>query len=204
MGEQEAGGDVGARRAQLRARGRAARAAMGPAARTAASLSAVTHVAALGRVASAAGVLLTAAVGDELDLAPLRAALLDRGTPVALPRVEGDDLVAVAATADTTLRPGWRGVPEPVGDAIEVGEGWVVLVPGLVFDRRGGRLGYGGGHFDRFLAAHPAATPVGVAFACQLVDAVPLHDHDVVMAEVVTERGPTLVAREGDVRPVRG
>ena len=67
----------------------------------------------------------------------------------------------------------------------------VVVVPALVLDRRGGRLGYGGGHFDRFLAARrPGGTlAVGAVFAAQLVDAVPTEPHDVPMDVVVTERG---------------
>ncbi|HXY45044.1 MAG TPA: 5-formyltetrahydrofolate cyclo-ligase, partial [Acidimicrobiales bacterium] len=64
------------------------------------------------------------------------------------------------------------------------------IVPGLAFDRGGGRLGYGGGYYDRFLRRLPVtATLVGIAFADQLVGAVPLAGGDVKVDLVVTDAG---------------
>lgn len=152
-----------------------------------ATAAVVARLLQLPEVTTARRVLLTAAVGDELDLAGLRDRLLARATTVALPVVDGDRLVAVDLGPDTELVPGWRGVPEPTGPPA-AGPVDVVVVPALVLDPAGGRLGYGGGHFDRFLAATDA-TAVGAVLHAQLVDHVPLLDHDVRLDVVVTERG---------------
>jgi 5-formyltetrahydrofolate cyclo-ligase len=66
----------------------------------------------------------------------------------------------------------------------------LVLVPGLVFDRRGGRLGYGGGYYDRLLPTLPADTPrVGVTLYALVVPALPSEAYDVAMTHLATERG---------------
>jgi 5-formyltetrahydrofolate cyclo-ligase len=61
-------------------------------------------------------------------------------------------------------------------------------VPGLGFTRTGARIGYGAGYYDRWLAAHPRTTRIGVAFECQLVAVLPQEPHDIRMHHVVTER----------------
>lgn len=65
----------------------------------------------------------------------------------------------------------------------------LVFVPGLAFDRRGGRIGHGGGHYDRMLAhaSMGAALKVGLAFDCQMFKRLPLHPGDVRMNMVITE-----------------
>lgn len=176
-------------RRALRDAARKARSRLVGSERAVATSTVVEHVLVVPEVLGASRVLLTAAVGDELDLTALRERLLERGTTVALPVVDGDDLVPVDLQPDTRLEPGWRGVPEPVGPAAD-GPVDVVVVPALVLDRRGGRLGYGGGHFDRFLAGPAAgATAIGAVFHVQLVDRVPQQDHDVPLHVVVTEVG---------------
>ena len=68
----------------------------------------------------------------------------------------------------------------------------VILVPLLGFDRHGHRLGYGKGYYDHTLAAHRSATPtvqaIGLAFAAQEVDAVPVGAADQALDAIVTER----------------
>ena len=67
----------------------------------------------------------------------------------------------------------------------------LLAIPGVVFDRRGGRIGHGRGYFDRLLAeVRPEATLVGLAFDCQVFDEVPMEPHDVPMDLVVTESKP--------------
>ncbi|MCY4650302.1 MAG: 5-formyltetrahydrofolate cyclo-ligase [bacterium] len=66
----------------------------------------------------------------------------------------------------------------------------VVLAPGLVFDRRGGRLGWGKGYYDRLLAQLTPGVPrVGVTLERLLVDRVPQESHDILMTHLITERG---------------
>jgi 5-formyltetrahydrofolate cyclo-ligase len=76
------------------------------------------------------------------------------------------------------------GVQEPSGPAVNVDEIDFVIVPGLAFTTAGDRLGYGMGYYDRFLPT-VSATSVGVCFTEQLVDEMPLADHDVRVDMVV-------------------
>ena len=64
----------------------------------------------------------------------------------------------------------------------------LLVIPGLAFDRQGGRIGYGKGYFDRLLpAARADALLAAVAFECQLFDAVPMQPYDVRVDAVITE-----------------
>lgn len=176
------------RRAALRSAGRACRGRLTGDRRAAVTAATVAAVLAEPLVAEARGVVATSPIGGEVDLRSAWPVLRGRGQVVALPRVVGEHLEIAAVADGGRLRPGWRGVPEPTGPALDLGdgEGWVALVPGLAFDAAGGRLGQGGGHFDRWLAAHPRVVPVGVALPCELhTAALPLLPHDVRMAVVI-------------------
>jgi len=83
------------------------------------------------------------------------------------------------------------GFDQPTADvpAIAPGSIGVVLVPGLLFDRRGGRLGHGKGYYDRLLAALPGAVTVGVTLDALIVRALPTRPHDVPMAWLASESG---------------
>ena len=84
--------------------------------------------------------------------------------------------------------PGPHGAPEPVGaERITNTAVDVFLVPGLAFDRQGARLGHGGGHFDRLLAASADTLRIGLAFAWQVVPELPTAPHDEGMDLVITE-----------------
>ena len=122
--------------------------------------------------------------------------LIARGKMVSVPvtLMETSSLLAVRLTDPVAqLAPGCYGIPEPTAERIA--EATVdpasidtVLVPGSVFDVTGGRLGYGGGFYDRFLSkAAPRATRIGLAFSCQLVDRVPMERHDQYMDFLITE-----------------
>lgn len=65
-----------------------------------------------------------------------------------------------------------------------------VILPGVGFDRKGGRLGYGGGYYDRFLPRlRPDAYKIAVAYEAQVIEAVPMEEHDTILDALVTERG---------------
>lgn len=61
-----------------------------------------------------------------------------------------------------------------------------MFVPCVGFTADGGRLGQGAGHYDRWLAAHPSAVAIGLAWDCQLVDELPTEPHDHPLDAVVT------------------
>ncbi len=114
---------------------------------------------------------------------------------VAVPYCARDELQLVWIQSLDELAPGRFGIQEPcvaVRQAVErqvtASDLDLVLVPGVAFDRRGGRLGYGRGFYDRLLARiRPDATRVGLAFDCQVFDAIPQQPHDQRLDRVVTE-----------------
>jgi 5-formyltetrahydrofolate cyclo-ligase len=63
----------------------------------------------------------------------------------------------------------------------------VILLPGSVFDKRGGRFGYGGGFYDRFVSAIPSATRIALAYDLQVVEHLPLQPHDELLNYVITQ-----------------
>jgi 5-formyltetrahydrofolate cyclo-ligase len=136
-----------------------------------------------------AAIALYAALPEEVDLATAVGPLRSRGWRTLFPRVRGEELDLVAASDLRTLTLGYRGINEPSGVRIDPEVVRVAVVPGVAFDPHGGRLGHGGGHYDRLLPRLPAdALRIGVAFACQLVPAVPREGHDAAVDLVLTER----------------
>ena len=176
-------------KAPLRAATLAARRALSDAQRQQASIRIVERLLRLPELREASTVLLYAALREEVDLATLVGPLHGRGTRTLFPRVRGERLELVAAADLRTLQLGHRGVREPAGRTVDPGVVDVAVVPGVAFDPRGGRLGAGGGHYDRLLAELAATTTrVGTAFDCQLVPRIPREAHDQPVHLVVTER----------------
>ena len=118
---------------------------------------------------------------------------LERGKPVIVPLVaEGNRLIPYRiADPERDLRPGAFAIPEPDPQRctmVDPASIDIVLLPGSVFDEQGGRLGYGGGYYDRFLVNEaPQALRVGICFDLQMVRAVPLLPHDQRLHALVTE-----------------
>ena len=132
------------------------------------------------------------ALTAELDPAPLLARLQAEGRPVLLPVGEASDQPLIFRTwsPGQPLAPDAFGVPAPAaGPSVSPA---VLIVPLLGFDRRGGRLGQGGGTYDRTIAALKAQGPLfllGYAYAGQEIDQVPLEPHDQPLDAVATEAG---------------
>lgn len=130
-------------------------------------------------------------IKGELSPLPLAEKLRHAGTPLALPHViSGDEPMAFREwRADDALAKGYGGIPEPDASSPAIRPD-VVIVPLSAFDRRGFRIGYGKGHYDRTLgplAREERPILVGYAFALQEVDEVPRELHDVPLDAVITE-----------------
>ncbi len=142
-------------------------------------------------------VMAYASFGSELQTDEFMRHVIDQGKILLLPRVNGQkELLEVYWVRDPVqdLQAGTWGIREPRPDRCTRVEPAIidfVLVPGLAFDRRGGRLGYGGGFYDKLLAdgLSPCAWLVAGAFECQMVEKVPVDEHDMPMDVVVTENG---------------
>lgn len=115
--------------------------------------------------------------------------LLAQGCTVAVPYlVDRTTMLASRITSWDGLAPGRLGIlapisPTPVATPIDC-----VLVPGLAFSLTGARLGFGAGYYDRWLAAHPRATRIGLCFEYQVDEATPREAHDEPLDFLVTER----------------
>jgi len=133
------------------------------------------------------------AAGSEIDPAPLVAELRKRGARIALPVVIAREtpLTFRIWTEGDALAPDAAGIPAPSQDAEAVRPD-LILAPLLAFDQKGGRLGQGGGYYDRTLSALRRSGPlivVGLAFAAQEVEEVPMAPHDEPLDGVLTEDG---------------
>jgi 5-formyltetrahydrofolate cyclo-ligase len=141
------------------------------------------QVAELDDYIRASSVMAFVGFNGEPDTDPLFARLSVEGKRLLLPRVEASGLVAV--DGDWPMVKSKFGVSEPTGPVVDVGEIDFVIVPGLAFTTAGDRLGYGQGYYDRFLPT-VAAPAVGVCFVDQLVDEIPVTDHDVRLSMVIS------------------
>lgn len=128
-----------------------------------------------------------AAMAEEVDLRALCLARWARGAMTAFPRTaEGGWMEFGVVERSDRLRPGRFGILEPDETCLPA-QLTCVLVPGVAFDRAGGRIGMGAGFYDRYLADHPEVPAVGVAFGCQVVERVPMEAHDRRMDVLVTD-----------------
>ena len=138
-------------------------------------------------------VLTYVSFGAEVDTRALIEELLDEGRRVAVPRVDraAHKMAFHEIESLEGLVPGTMGILEPPGDtpALTVPEmvRTACLVPGLVFDGAGHRVGYGGGYYDRFLAFYPG-NKIGLARVTQLSsNPLPVGEHDVPVDFLVSE-----------------
>jgi 5-formyltetrahydrofolate cyclo-ligase len=129
---------------------------------------------------------------SEINPLPLMRKLADAGARLALPVVagKGRPLTMRAFAFGDELASGVWGIREPKPDAPQVFPD-ILLVPMLVFDRRGHRIGYGAGYYDMTitdLRARKSVLAVGIAFAAQEIAEVPITPHDARLDFVLTER----------------
>ena len=130
------------------------------------------------------------AIGSELDVDALSLALSRAGRELCLPVVIERDAPMIFRRwlPGEPLELDEAGVPAPFPLA-EVVEPDLILTPLLAFDAEGGRLGQGGGYYDRTFAARPDAARIGFAYAGQEVDDLPVESHDIRLHGVLTETG---------------
>ena len=154
----------------------------------------------LPEVGSAGTVLLFYSFGAEVATGGMAARFLGSGKRLLFPYLTDEGVMEAAEVRPgESLDPSDYGPSEPRSRvAVDPSAVDLVVAPGLAFDRRGNRLGYGGGHYDRFLARMGMeAVRVGVAFSLQIVERVPVEPGDERVDIVVTDQ------ESFDARPVQ-
>ncbi len=144
---------------------------------------------------SSSTVFIYVSFRSEVETPEIIRELLQRGKKVTVPltRVAQKRLdIVLIEDPDNELVPRYCGIPEPreeiVGSrSVNPAELDLIILPGSVFDERGGRFGYGGGYYDRLLAQIPPAPRYGLAFELQVVKKLNLQPHDQILDAIITE-----------------
>lgn len=177
-------------RDELRRAMRARRDALDEDYRRLAAREAARHLLASDMWRRASSVCAYCAVDSELDARLIIEAALHAGKALYLPRcARRGEMRMIRTRALSELRPGRFGIPEPAGGEELPGAPDLCLAPGLAFDRAGGRLGYGGGYYDRFLAGARPQFVAALAYPCQVIARVPAMAHDAPVDYIITPAG---------------
>ena len=153
------------------------------------------HLIALPVFGHAKKVMIYADYHHEVKTDYIIRAAWEAGKQVAVPKVVGKEMVFHLLTDFEQLKPGYFGIPEPVsGKAVDWDDA-LMIMPGVAFDRKNHRIGYGGGFYDRYLEKHPGLDTVALAFDFQIKDQVPCEITDICPQVIVTET-ETLFRRE--------
>ena len=131
----------------------------------------------------------------EVRTRPFLPSAWEQGKRVVVPYCAGDRLELYWVEGLDELAPGAYGILEPPEELrrrderkVDVAQVDLIVVPGVAFDRHGGRVGHGKGYYDRLLRqARPHTPRVALAFQCQLFPQVPMMTHDVYVDKVITE-----------------
>lgn len=138
------------------------------------------------------------AIPPEVDLSPVLEAILAAGKTLIMPRCEADGMMTARRIDDLgQLTSGTYGIPEPNSDApvVSAAEIDLILVPGMAFDASGRRLGRGKGYYDRFLSDFHGKT---MGICGQLMEEIPVEQHDITMDAVAVDRGIIFCRMEGE------
>jgi 5-formyltetrahydrofolate cyclo-ligase len=181
--------DVAQEKARLRARMRGLRAAVPPSERLHLAEAIEARVFEGPEMRAARTVLLFYSFGSEVETSGMARRVHAEGKRLLLPFLETHGMEAGEVLPDEELVLSDYGPREPARRvAVDPEDVDVVIAPGLAFDREGYRLGYGGGHYDRYLQRMGAhAIRIGIGFAGQLIDRVPREPGDERLDLVITD-----------------
>lgn len=117
---------------------------------------------------------------QEVRTVPMLAQALKDGKKVAVPKVYGEEMKFLYLDDLNAVAKGYAGIPEPIADEpVAQDETALVLMPGLAFDPQGHRIGYGGGFYDKFLAAEPHHPTLALCYEFQMLPKLDVEDHDI-------------------------
>lgn len=117
---------------------------------------------------------------QEVRTVPMLERALKDGKKVAVPKVYGEEMKFLYLDDLNAVAKGYAGIPEPIADEpVAQDETALVLMPGLAFDPQGHRIGYGGGFYDKFLAAEPNHPTLALCYEFQMLPKLDVEDHDI-------------------------
>lgn len=117
---------------------------------------------------------------QEVRTVPMLEQALRDGKRVAVPKVYGEEMKFLFLDDLSRVEKGYCGIPEPIDDGPSADDKTaLVLMPGLAFDLQGHRIGYGGGFYDRFLAAEPNHPTLALCYDFQLLPTLETEAHDI-------------------------
>ncbi len=117
---------------------------------------------------------------QEVRTVPMLERALADGKKVAVPKCYGDEMRFLYMDDLSKVEKGYAGIPEPIADApVAHDETALVLMPGLAFDPAGNRMGYGGGFYDKFLAAEPNHPTLALCYDFQMLGHLETEAHDI-------------------------
>ncbi len=150
----------------------------------------IKKVMSLPEYSAAKSVFVYIGTGDEINTDILVDDMLSHGKDVYVPLCFGNGkMAAKSISSKEELKKGMYNIPEPRADAreIEPGEISLIIVPGVAFGRDFTRLGRGGGYYDRFLSQASRATLVAPCREENLIETVPVDEHDCPVDIIVTK-----------------
>ena len=125
-------------------------------------------------------------MGTEIDIRPFINNALKRGVKIISPKtLPSRQLENLELQSLEAIEKGVFGTTHPANSTVYSGDYDLIIVPGLAFDNKNFRLGYGGGYYDAFLAQHPNAFTVGIFYSFQEVNSVPKEAHDVCLDTIL-------------------
>lgn len=117
---------------------------------------------------------------QEVRTVPMLEQALQDGKRVAVPKVYGEEMKFLYLDDLTQVAKGYAGIPEPIADEpVADDKTALVLMPGLAFDPEGHRIGYGGGFYDKFLAAEPDHPTLALCYEFQMLPKLDTEEHDI-------------------------
>ncbi len=117
---------------------------------------------------------------QEVRTVPMLQRALREGKRIAVPKVYGEEMRFIYLEDFSRVAPGYAGIPEPMDDGpVAEDKTALVLMPGLAFDKEGHRIGYGGGFYDKFLAAEPEHPTLALCYEFQMRPQLPTEEFDI-------------------------
>ena len=123
---------------------------------------------------------------QEVRTVPMLEQAMKDGKRVAVPKCYGDEMRFIWMEDLSKVEKGYAGIPEPVADGPVADDPTaLVLMPGLAFDKSGRRIGYGGGFYDRFLAAEPGHPTLALCYDFQMLPELETEEFDIPVDTVI-------------------